>query len=62
LDDDEVDESFTVVSSRKSRKKASKNVVKISKPMTRSQAKGDSAAQAPGRSVRPRRKPDRFKW
>jgi hypothetical protein len=61
LDDEEIDESFTVVSSRKSRKNSSKKVVKISKPMTRSQSKGDSAAQAPGRSVRPRRKTDRFK-
>jgi hypothetical protein len=61
LSSDELDDSFTVVSSRKSRKKVSKRNVTMSKPVTRSQKKGDISAQLPGRSARIRKTPDRFK-
>jgi hypothetical protein len=44
-DEDEIGESFTVVSSRKSRKKATRKVANMSKPMRRSQVKGNIFAQ-----------------
>jgi hypothetical protein len=61
LSSDELEEPFTVVSSRKSRKKSAKKSSIFSRPVTRSQKKNDMSALPPGRSVRARSTPLRFK-
>jgi hypothetical protein len=61
LDSDEIDEPFTVVSSRKSRRKASRKPIPLSRPMTRNHVKDNISAPLPGRPIWSKKKPDRFK-
>jgi hypothetical protein len=61
LDSDEIDEPFTVVSSRKYRRKASRKPIPLSRPMTRNHVKDDISAPLPGRPIWSKKKPDRFK-
>jgi hypothetical protein len=61
LDSDEIDEPFTVVSSRKYRRKASRKLIILSRPMTRNHVKDDISAPLPGRPIWSKKNPDRFK-
>jgi hypothetical protein len=62
----DVDDSYTVVESRKSKSARKKPVVVVSRPKTRSQKCADDlldskSTHAPGRVVRKKTKPNRFK-
>ena len=58
---EEVEESFTLVSFRKSKRNRVKKFVTVARPVTRSQKKNVMSALPPGRSIRLRNIPDRFK-
>ena len=61
LNEADVDTTFSVVKSRKNKRNCNKNHVTVARPATRSQTKTGTSTQPPGRPVRQRSVPDRFK-
>ena len=59
--DSDVDESFTVVESRKSRRSKGRGNIVVNKPMTRNKKKAGTSTDPPCRPVRQRNIPVRFK-
>jgi hypothetical protein len=55
------EEPFTVVQSRRDRKKAVKTKISRTGPLTRSQRKANTSPLDPGRNVRRRKTPDKYK-